>query len=102
MAYFVVGVLCWIGVGLVLGQWSLGECMSLEWDEATKGATILFPFSVLLFGEGVACPAFWFWSFNRPGAIAVYRGLVVIFWPLKITWSLFGLLVMLSLDLIAA
>ena len=102
MACLIAGVLCWVAIGVALGQWSLGECVSLEWDEATKGATILFPFSVLLFGEGIMCPAFWFWSSHRPGIKTMYRVLVVVFWPLKIAWSLCGLLVMLSLDLIAA
>ena len=100
MVVYLVVVLGWIGIGAVLGQWSLKECVSLEWDEPTKSAMVLFPLSALLFGEGIACPAFWFWSSHRWSAASAYRVLVVVFWPLKVACSLIGLLLALAIGLL--
>lgn len=97
MGTYLLIITAWIVVGLILGDRSLKECVSLEWDDATMGATILFPLSALFFGEGIVCPAFFFWSSHWFGARAVYRGLVVVFWPFKIVWSVLGFLFVLAI-----
>jgi hypothetical protein len=81
---------------VALGSWSFKECVSLEWDELTKRAMFLFPLSALIFGEGIMCPAFPAWSANQWGAVAFCRVLVVLFWPLKIAWSVCALLLVLA------
>jgi hypothetical protein len=47
------------------------------------------------------CPAFQAWSANQWGAVAFYRVLVVLFWPLKIAWSVCALLLVLAFRFIA-
>jgi hypothetical protein len=96
MVNYLVVVAGWIGGGVALGSWSSKECVSLEWNEPTKRVMVLFPLPTLIFGEGIMCPAFQAWSANQWGAVAFYRVLVVLFWPLKIAWSVCALLLVLA------